>query len=99
MRNLYDVIQTGIGEIGRRTFEGKAISVSLLKLYCEDIRSFLSDNIAEYIENLYRENLAKIPSSKKGDFLNLEHGYFVSMTNWVTNNPIQFPEIDFSEKE
>ena len=33
MRNLYDVIQTGIGEIGRRTFEGKAISVSLLKLH------------------------------------------------------------------
>jgi len=98
MRNLYDVIQTGIGEIGRRTFEGKAISVSLLKLYCEDIRSFLSDKIAEYIENLYRENLAKIPSSKKGDFLNLEHGYFVSMTNWVTNNPIQFPEIDFMEE-
>lgn len=45
MRNLYDVIQTGIGEIGRRTFEGKAISVSLLKLYCEDIRSFFQDNI------------------------------------------------------
>lgn len=93
-----DTIQSGIRDIGRRTFEGKAISVSLLKLYCEEIRSFLSDCIAEYTENSYRENLAKIPSSQKGNFLNLEHGYLVSMTNWVTNNPIQFPKIDFMEE-
>ena len=93
-----NTIQSGIRDIGRRIFEGKAISVSLLKLYCEEFRSFLSDCIAEYIENSYRENLARVPSSVKSDFLNLEHGYLVSMTNWVNNNPIQFPEIDFMKE-
>ena len=95
MKINYNLIQSGIREIGCRVFEGKAISMSLLKLYCEEIRSFLNDQIAENIEITYRENLAKISSSKKSEFLNLEHGYVVSMTNWVTNNSIQFPEIDF----
>ena len=98
MRINYEIIQSGIRDIGRKTFEGKAISTSLLKLYCEKIRSFISDSIAGNIESSYRENLSKIPSSRKGDFLNLEHGYFVSMTNWVTNNPIVFPAIDFIEE-
>ena len=71
MRINYEIIQSGIRDIGRKTFEGKAISTSLLKLYCEKIRSFISDSIAGNIESSYRENLSKIPSSRKGDFLNL----------------------------
>jgi len=94
----YSLIQSGIRDIACKTFEGKAISTSLLKLYCEEVRSFLNDFIAERIEFTYRENLSKISSAKKGDFLNLEHGYIVSMTNWTNSNPIVFPVVDFIEE-
>lgn len=94
----YNFIQSGIKDIARKTFESKALSTSLLRLYCEEVRSFVNDYIAERIENSYRNNLNRVQPSRKGDFLNLEHGYMVTMTSWVNNNPIQFPKIDFIEE-
>ena len=94
----YSYIQTEIGRIAKRDFEGRAISTSLIKLYCEEIRSFVKGYISERIEATYREYLSIIPSTRKGDFLNLEHGYLISMTNWANSNTIVFPEIDFLEE-
>ena len=98
MQINYSYIQSGIRDIARNTFERKALSTSLLRLYCEEVRSFINDYIAERIESAYRDNLNKVPPTRKGDFLNLEHGYIVSMTNWTNCNPIQFPPIDFIEE-
>lgn len=95
MKADYSYIESKIGDIANSTFNGRAISVSLLKLYCEEIRGFLKEYISEKTEATYRENLPKVPSEKRGGFLNLEHGYIVSMTNWVNETPIVFPDTDF----
>lgn len=95
MKADYNYIESKIGDIANNTFNGRAISVSLLKLYCEEIRGFLKDYISERTEATYRENLPKVSSEKRGGFLNLEYGYIVSMTNWVNENPIIFPDTDF----
>ena len=98
MKNNYDYIEKAIGDIARKTFEGKVISVSLLNLYCEEVRSFINDYISENIERSYRENLIRIPPSKKSGYLNLTNGYVVSMMNWTNDNPIVFPKVDFMEE-
>lgn len=92
-----NILKGKIKEIAQNDL--KIISASSLKLYATDVQDTFVKYISSQIKNTYNELVDSISEEKQIDFINLNTGYVVSMKNWIKNNPMVLPKIDFEDNE
>jgi hypothetical protein len=91
MKVDYNFLEAKIRNIGEEDL--KTISASSLKLYSLDIQEATKKYVSSLIEETYNKHVGIIPDNKRGEFLNLETGYVMSMMKWVNETPIDIPDI------
>lgn len=93
----YNSLRAQIRQIAQEDI--KVISSSSLKLYASDVREYFKKYISAQVKETYKILVDTIPEEKQLDFINLESGYVISMTQWINNNPMYLPTIDIEEDE
>lgn len=77
----------------------RIISSGAMHLYAVNVAEYIKKYVAEYSEKTYSTVMDSISPDKLDDFLNLESGYLVKMTNWISNTAIKFPEFVTIDEE
>lgn len=77
----------------------KIISSGAMHLYAVNVAEYIKKYVAEYSEKTYSAVMDSISPDKIDEFLNLESGYMVKMTNWIANTAIKFPEFVAIDEE
>ena len=77
----------------------RVLSTSSLRLYSTDVRDAFVKYISAQVKTTYNEVVDTIPEEKQMDFLNLNSGYAISMTNWINSHPMNLPHIELDEEE
>ena len=70
----------------------RIISSGAMHLYAVNVAEYIKKYVAEYSEKTYSAVMDSLSPEKLDEFLNLESGYLVKMTNWISNTAIKFPE-------
>ena len=77
----------------------RIISSGAMHLYAVNVAEYIKKYVAEYSEKTYSAVMDSLSPEKLDEFLNLESGYLVKMTNWISNTAIKFPEFVTIDEE
>ena len=97
MKINYQILREYIQQIAKKDL--KVLSTSSLRLYAADIRDTFIKYISAQVKTTYNEIVDTIPEEKQMDFLNLNTGYAISMTNWINSHPMNLPYIELDEDD
>lgn len=77
----------------------RIISSGAMHLYAVNVAEYIKKYVAGYSEKTYSAVMDSLSPEKLDEFLNLESGYLVKMTNWISNTAIKFPEFVTIDEE
>ena len=92
MKVNYQILKDNIQQVAKDDL--RILSTSSLRLYATDVRDSFVKYISSQVKATYNEVVDTIPEEKQMDFLNLNSGYAISMTNWINSHPINLPHIE-----
>ena len=97
MKVNYQILKDNIQQVAKDDL--RILSTSSLRLYATDVRDSFVKYISSQVKATYNEVVDTIPEEKQMDFLNLNSGYAISMTNWINSHPMNLPHIELDEED
>jgi len=92
----YESLKNEIASLARKDLS--TISSGSLRLFSVDVESVVRSHVSKYSESIYQIGSSSLDGIALDNFLNLETGYLIQMTNWITNSEFHFPKIEAFEE-